>query len=347
MINKHKDLKKIFYDYDRTALTVLSQKYNWPRFRIDQLLEWQEKNIVSVDEMTNISKQIREQLQKEMIWPPLEIVQIETSKKEPVKKYLFKLQDGNLIETVSMHYSYGHSVCLSTQVGCRMGCHFCASAKLGLNRNLTAGEMLAQIALIAHEEKSRISHVVLMGIGEALDNYEESILFLNRLRSKDGITISLRNVTLSTCGLVPQIKKLAHESLPITLAISLHSANQEVRNTLMPIAKHYPIKDIISAADYYFEKTGRRVTYEYTLFKDINDMPEEAEKLANLLKHKNVHVNLIPANEIPDSDWTKLDMKNINQFQEILLKHHINSTIRHSAGQDITAACGQLRRQNA
>ncbi|NLJ94950.1 MAG: 23S rRNA (adenine(2503)-C(2))-methyltransferase RlmN [Clostridiaceae bacterium] len=347
MMHKHKNLRKTFYDFDRESFDQLAEKYKWPSFRVDQLIGWQEKHIQSVDEMTNISIKMREQLKEEMHWPPIKIVQVETSEKEPVKKYLLQLQDGNIIETVSMHYNYGHSICLTMQVGCRMGCHFCASAKLGLNRNLTAGEMLAQIAIIAYAEKSRISHAVLMGIGEGLDNYDETITFLQRLRSDDGISMSLRNVTLSTCGLAPEIKRLAHENLPVTLAISLHSSNQDTRNKLMPIAKHYTIPEIISAGDYYFKVTGRRVTYEYTLFKDVNDHPQEAENLANLLKNKNVHVNLIPANEISGSDWTRPDQKTIDKFQEVLLKNQINSTIRFSAGQDITAACGQLRRQNA
>ncbi len=344
MINK--DLKRIFYDYTREDFDILAEKYHWPKFRVNQLLQWQSKYIQDVDEMTNISKDMRQIIKGEMQWPPLKISKVESSAKEPVKKYLFELQDGNLIETVSMHYEYGHSVCLTTQVGCRMGCHFCASAKLGLNRHLSAGEMMAQIAAIAHAENSRVSHAVLMGIGEALDNYAETIRFLKMLRSEDGITISLRNITLSTCGLVPKIKALANENLPITLAISLHSADQSTRNVLMPISKNYPIPEILDAANYYFKETGRRVTYEYTLFKGVNDQKSHAEALARLLKNSHSHVNLIPANEIPDSDWTRPQQNDIDQFHKILLQNGINATIRYSAGQDITAACGQLRRQH-
>lgn len=338
-------LKKIFYDYNRADFEELAKKYKWPKFRVDQLLGWQEKYVQSVDQLTNISKNMRMKLAEEMHWPPLNIVDIERSKNEPVNKYLFGLQDGNIIETVSMHYDYGHSICLTTQVGCRMGCHFCASAKLGLKRNLSAGEMMAQIAMIADIEQSRISHAVLMGIGEALDNYDETIRFLRMLRAEDGITISLRNITLSTCGLVPKIKELAKEGLPVTLAISLHSPEQETRNVLMPISKHYPIDEIIEAADYYLRETGRRVTYEYTLFKDVNDSKEQAEKLSELLKGKHSHVNLIPANAIPYSPWTRSKAEDIEQFRSILEKNQINVTVRYSAGQDITAACGQLRRQ--
>ncbi len=339
------DLQKIFYDYTREDFEQLAEKFNWPNFRVNQLLDWQEKYIQNVDEMTNISKAMRKTIAQEMYWPPIKVMKTENSLNEPVKKYLFELQDGNLIETVSMHYDYGHSVCLTTQVGCRMGCHFCASAKLGLKRHLSAGEMMAQLAMIAHLEKSRVSHIVLMGIGEALDNYEQTIRFLKMLRAEGGITISLRNVTLSTCGLVPQIKKLAKENLPITLAISLHSADQNVRNSLMPISKTYSIAELILAADEYFKETGRRVTYEYTLFKGINDQKKDAEKLVNLLKSSHAHINLIPANEIPDSAWTRPDQTDIEQFQAILSRSGLNATIRYSAGQDITAACGQLRRQ--
>ncbi|MGI6580008.1 MAG: 23S rRNA (adenine(2503)-C(2))-methyltransferase RlmN [Saccharofermentanales bacterium] len=335
-----------FYDYDYNELIALAGKYNWPKFRIKQLLEWQAKSVQSTSEMTNIPKDMRVLLEQEMIWPALRIVKIERSKIEPVNKYLFELSDGNIIETVSMHYNYGHSVCLTTQVGCKMGCRFCASAKPGFQRNLSAGEMLAQITMIAHTEQSHVSHAVLMGIGEALDNYDQTLKFLKRLRSEYGYTMSMRNITLSTCGLVPQIKQLAHEDLPITLAISLHSADQDTRNLLMPIAEHYPIQEIIEAADYYFAQTGRRVTYEYTLFNKLNDRPVHAEQLSGLLKGKPVHVNLIPANEVPESIWTRPEKGVIEEFLQILRKNKINATIRYSAGQDITAACGQLRRQS-
>ncbi|NLJ70103.1 MAG: 23S rRNA (adenine(2503)-C(2))-methyltransferase RlmN [Clostridiaceae bacterium] len=344
-MNKQSTLK-IFYDYDYEDLIILAEKYNWPKFRVKQLLEWQAKSIQSTSEMTNISKDMRSALEQEMIWPPLKIVKVEHSKAEPVNKYLFELYDGNIIETVSMYYNYGHSVCLTTQVGCKMGCGFCASAKLGFQRNLTAGEMLAQITMIAHTEQSHVSHAVLMGIGEALDNYDHTITFLRRLRSEYGYTMSMRNITLSTCGLVPEIKKLANENLPITLAISLHSADQDTRNILMPIAKHYPIHEIIKAADYYFSKTGRRVTYEYTLFDKINDQPLHAEQLVRLLKGKSIHVNLIPANEVAESIWSRSESSAIEKFLQILRENKINATIRYSAGQDITAACGQLRRQS-
>ncbi|MDI9489930.1 MAG: 23S rRNA (adenine(2503)-C(2))-methyltransferase RlmN [Saccharofermentanales bacterium] len=344
MTNNQK-LKKIFYDFDRADFTEFAAKYNWQKFRVNQLLEWQEKSVQSTAEMTNLSKEMRQILEQEMFWPALKIIKIEHSHLEPVNKYLFELQDGNRIETVSMHYDYGHSVCLTTQVGCKMGCDFCASAKLGFIRNLSAGEMLAQITMISREEKSRVSHAVLMGIGEPLDNYLETVKFLRNLRSEDGYSMSMRNITISTCGLVPQIRKLAEENLPITLAISLHAADQAVREKLMLIAKRYPVQEIIEAADYYFAKTGRRVTYEYTLFDKINDQREHAEQLVELLKGKPVHINLIPANEVPGSIWTRSSTIAIQNFLKILQKNKLNATVRYSAGQDITAACGQLRRQ--
>lgn len=345
-MKNNRKLQKNFYDYNRKDLLELAKKNNWQKFRVDQILEWQSKCIQSTSAMTNISKEMRQILDEEILWPALEIIKIEKSESENVTKYLFGLQDGHMIETVSMRYDYGHSVCLTTQVGCKMACDFCASAKLGFVRNLTSGEMLAQITMIAHEEKSHVSHAVLMGIGEPLDNYHETIEFLHRLRSEDGFSMSMRNITLSTCGLVPQMRQLAEEKLPITLAVSLHSPDQKIRDSLMPIAKHYPIKDILEAADYYFAKTGRRVTYEYTLFKKVNDQIIHAEQLAQLLKGKPIHVNLIPANEVPESAWTRSESQDITKFFDVLRKNNINATIRYSAGQDITAACGQLRRQN-
>ena len=339
--------KKIFYDYDRPALAELAQAYKWPKFRLNQLLDWQAKCAFELDHLTNIPKNMREQLDEAMYWPAIKVSKLESSKVEPVNKYLFALADGNLIETVSMHYSYGHSICLTTQVGCRMNCHFCASAKLGLKRNLSAGEMLAQIAAVARIEQSRVSHLVLMGIGEPLDNYGELIKFLKNLKSDDGIKVSMRNITISTCGLVPAVKKLAGEGLPVTLAISLHAPDQATRNLLMPIAHHYPIDEIIDAADYYQRETGRRVSYEYTLFKGINDSPIQARALAKLLAKRKSHINLIPANKVPDSEWTRPEEPVIKNFQKILLDHGLNATVRYSAGQDITAACGQLRRQNS
>lgn len=339
-------LQKIFYDYDRQDLAELAKSYHWPAFRLDQLLDWQAKAALELDQLSNIPKSMRDQLGEVMSWPAIRPVKVEKSQAEPVNKYLFALSDGNLIETVSMHYSYGHSICLTSQVGCRMGCHFCASAALGLKRNLSSGEMLAQIAAVSRLEQSRVSHLVLMGIGEPLDNYKELVQFLQRLRSDDGLKISMRNITISTCGLVPAIKELAGENLPVTLAISLHAPDQATRNLLMPIARHYPIAEIIEAADYYQARTGRRVSYEYTLFAGLNDRPDQAKALAKLLAKHKVHINLIPANKVPGSPWTRPQEATIKNFQKILQDHGLNATIRYSAGQDITAACGQLRRQN-
>ena len=260
------------------------------------------------------------------------------------RKYLFRLEDGNVIESVWMQYHHGNSVCISSQVGCRMGCRFCASTLDGLERNLTTAEMLDQIYRIQTLTGERVSNIVIMGSGEPLDNYDNVIRFLRMISDENGLNISQRNITLSTCGIVPNILRLAEENIQITLALSLHAPNDEVRKTLMPIANRYSLKEILPACQTYFEKTGRRLTFEYSLVSGVNDNLDEAKALTSLLKNMHGHVNLIPVNPIKERDYRQSDRKAIEAFKSYLEKNGINVTVRREMGRDINGACGQLRK---
>ena len=260
------------------------------------------------------------------------------------RKYLFRLEDGNVIESVWMQYHHGNSVCISSQVGCRMGCRFCASTLDGLERNLTTAEMLDQIYRIQTLTGERVSNIVIMGSGEPLDNYDNVIRFLRMISDENGLNISQRNITLSTCGIVPNILRLAEENIQITLALSLHAPNDEVRKTLMPIANRYSLQDILPACQTYFEKTGRRLTFEYSLVSGVNDNLDEAKALTSLLKNMHGHVNLIPVNPIKERDYRQSDRKAIEAFKSYLEKNGINVTVRREMGRDINGACGQLRK---
>ena len=337
------DLQRNFYDLSVADWQEWCEANHLPSFRATQLFEWQTKGIDSVDEMTNIGKSLRAKIADEFYIPGVEYREAFHSRDGSVK-YLFRLQDGNLIETVFMPSAGGYTLCLSSQIGCRMGCAFCASAPLGLARNLSAGEMIAQVTKVQRYQDKRISNIVIMGIGEPLDNYDEIVRFLRRVNSPDGLNISMRHITLSTCGLVPEIARLAEEDMPITLSISLHGPDQKVRERLMPIARRYHFDDVIQAAKDYFDKTGRRVTYEYALFAGINDSVKQAEELALALKGQNAHVNLIPANPVPGTPFKRSPEEQVNRFRDALAKHHINATVRVSMGEDIAAACGQLRK---
>mgnify|MGYP001091971078 CR=1 FL=1 len=273
-----------------------------------------------------------------------EAVEVRVSRFDGTRKYLFRLADGNVIESVWMQYHHGSSVCISSQVGCRMGCRFCASTLEGLERNLTAAEMLEQIYRIQALTGERISHIVVMGSGEPFDNYEALLRFLRMISDERGLHISLRNITVSTCGMVPGIRRFAEEGLPVTLALSLHAPNDEVRQKLMPIARSYPLSAVLDACREYFEKTGRRLTFEYSLVKGVNDNPKEARALAALLKGMHGHVNLIPVNPVKERACARPDKKAIQEFRVILEKAGIAVTIRREMGRDIQGACGQLRR---
>ena len=274
----------------------------------------------------------------------LELVQRLVSKIDGTEKYLFKLWDGNVIESVLMRYKHGNSVCISTQVGCRMGCRFCASTIDGRARDLTSSEMLKEVYTIQNISGERVSNIVLMGSGEPMDNFRNVVDFVKQVSSENDLHISQRNITISTCGLVEKIRELADMKLGITLAISLHASDDKIRRELMPIANKYSIAEILDACRYYFEKTGRRVSFEYSLVASVNDTIEEADNLASLLKGMNCHVNLIPVNPIKERDYKRSDKKAVEAFRKHLEKKGINATVRREMGSDIQGACGQLRK---
>lgn len=314
-------------------------------FRAKQIYQWlHQKLAADFDEMTNLSKDLREKLKKNFVLTTLQMVDVRISKIDGTRKYLFRLADGNVIESVWMQYHHGNSVCISSQVGCRMGCRFCASTLDGLARNLTASEMLDQIYRIQVHTGERVSNIVIMGSGEPMDNYDNVIRFLHMISDEKGLNISQRNITVSTCGIVPRIEQLTQENLQITLALSLHAPNDEVREGLMPIAKSYKLKDVLAACRGYFEKTGRRLTFEYSLVQGVNDNLEEARQLTALLKDMHGHVNLIPVNPIKERDYVQSGQKAIQDFKNYLERHGIAVTVRREMGRDINGACGQLRR---
>lgn len=314
-------------------------------FRAKQIYEWlHQKQAESFDEMSNLSAALREKLKERCVLTTLKMLEVQTSKIDGTQKYLFALPDGNVVESVLMKYKHGNSVCISSQVGCKMGCRFCASTIGGWTRNLLPSEMLEQIYRIQKLSGERVSNVVVMGTGEPLDNYDNLLQFIRLLTDENGLHISQRNVTVSTCGIVPKMYELAEENLQITLAISLHASNQAKRAELMPIANKYSINEVLEACRNYFEKTGRRLTFEYSLVGGKNDTKEDAEELAYLIKGLNCHVNLIPVNPIKERDYVQSDKKVIENFKNKLEKYQINVTIRREMGRDIDGACGQLRK---
>ena len=337
-----KDIASLNYDELLLEMEALGEK----SFRGKQIYSWlHEKLVENFSEMTNLSKSLREKLESQYEIRKVEMIARQISKVDPTEKFLFELSDGNMIESVLMKYNYGNSVCISSQVGCRMGCRFCASTLDGLERNLTPSEMLGQIYRIQKLTGERVSNVVVMGTGEPLDNYDNFLKFIHMLSDSHGLNISQRNITASTCGIVPNIKKLAEEGLQITLALSLHGSNQDKRKKLMPIAYKYAIPEVLEACDYYFQKTGRRPTFEYSLVKGVNDTDEDAKELIFILKKRNCHLNLIPVNPIKERDFERPDRKNALEFKNKLEKNGINVTIRRERGSDIDGACGQLRRR--
>ena len=299
------DIKSLYFNELESFVTnELSQ----PRFRAAQLFSWMhEKKAAGFEEMTNLPASLREKLPQLCDYTSLRIHTVQTSAKDGTKKYAFVLADGNIIESVYMRYTHGNSVCISSQVGCRMGCRFCASTIDGLVRNLMASEMLEQIYEIERDTATRVSNVVIMGSGEPLDNYDNVVRFIRLLTDERGADMSQRNITLSTCGLVPRIRDLAGEDLSITLAISLHAPTDELRRQTMPIANSYSISEIMDACEYYFDKTGRRISFEYSVIKDLNDSRETIEQLASLLHGRNCHVNLISVNPIKERDYRAVD----------------------------------------
>ena len=323
------------------TVNVLGEK----KFRAKQMYEWMHVKMVdSADEMTNLSAKFRAQLKEKTEIAHLTIVKRLISKIDGTRKYLFQLPDGNVIESVWMQYKHGNSVCISSQVGCRMGCRFCASTLGGLAENLTAAQMLEEIYEIQKDTGERVSNIVIMGSGEPLDNYDAVVRFLRLVSSEQGINISQRSITLSTCGIVPKIYDLAEENLQITLAISLHASNDERRRELMPIANKYSIDEILKACRYYYSKNNRRLTFEYSLVGGVNDSEAESIRLAKLLEGLNCHINLIPVNPVKERDYVQSDTVSVMNFKNNLEKCGRNVTIRREMGRDIQAACGQLRK---
>ena len=335
------DLKSLTMEEWKSVLLQWGEK----SFRAEQIFSWLHgKRVKSVDEMTNISKSLREKMRTEGSMTELREADRLESELDGTCKFLFELEDSQVIESVLMKYHHGNSVCISSQVGCRMGCKFCASTLGGLVRNLKASEMLEQIYEIERITGENVSNVVVMGTGEPMDNYENLIKFIRILSAKEGKNISVRNITVSTCGVVEGMLRLAEENLPLTLALSLHAPNDEVRKQLLPVANKYKLEDVLAACDTYYEKTSRRITYEYSMVQGVNDSVECAKELAEKLRGKNCHVNLIPVNPIKERTFLKSRTEAIQNFKNILEKNRINVTIRREMGSDIDAACGQLRR---
>ena len=327
-------------------LAAWCKEQGLPAFRAKQIFRWMHQG-ADFDGMTNLPLSLRERLGQIAVAQPVRILESRRSKLDDTVKFLFGLRDGNCVEGVLMHYHHGYTLCVSTQVGCRMGCAFCASTLEGCVRDLTAGEMLGQIfcanGFLGGED--RVHNVVLMGSGEPLDNYEQVTRFLRLLREPEGVQIGLRNVSLSTCGLVPKMMRFAEEDLPVTLSVSLHAPNDEIRRQTMPIARTYPMEELLKACRHYVEKTGRRVIFEYALVGGLNSEEKHAVELASRLRGLQCHVNLIPLNSVPERGLRGVDEPTVRRFLEALERLHISATRRREMGDDIEGACGQLRRR--
>lgn len=331
-------------DYTLEDLQNWMKENNEAKFRAKQVYDWIYKNIWNFDDMKNIPGSLKEKLKNNFVISIPKVVAKRQSEKDGTVKNLLEMSDGNVIECVIMRNKYGNSICVSTQVGCRMGCKFCASTIGGRIRNLTAGEILSEVLVSQKLIGERISNIVLMGSGEPFDNYDNVLKFLELVNSENGLNIGQRHITLSTCGIVPKIYELADKEMQITLAISLHSTTDEKRKSIMPIANKYSIDEILKACDYYVEKTKRRMTFEYSLVNGVNDSEKDAHELADLLKGRLCHVNLIPINEIKENNFKKSQKINIERFEKVLQNYGIEVTVRREMGSDIDAACGQLRR---
>ena len=340
IIEEKTDIKSLPLAQLTEVLETMGEK----KFRAKQMYQWMHVRLAgSFEEMTDLSKALREKCEQSFTYTSLEVVQVQESKIDGTRKYLFGLSDGNVVESVWMKYKHGNSVCISSQVGCRMGCRFCASTLDGLERNLAPAEMLDQIYSIQKLTGERVSNVVVMGTGEPMDNYENLLTFIGMLTDENGLNISQRNVTVSTCGIVPRMRQLAERKLQITLALSLHATTDEKRRKLMPIANRYSIAELMEACAYYFEQTGRRITFEYSLVGGVNDTDEDAAELTALARPLCCHVNLIPVNPIKERDYVQSTGARIQAFKNKLEKNKINVTIRREMGRDIDGACGQLR----
>ena len=326
-------------------LTDWCREQGQPAFRGKQLFQWFARGLSSVEEMTDLPKAFREIIAREGALSPPKAQRKQVDGQDGTIKYLWRLADGNCIETVLMRYRHGNSVCISSQVGCAMGCAFCASTLGGRVRNLTAAEMLDQVIFTQKDAGVTISNIVLMGIGEPLDNYDNVLRFLTLVNSPEGLNIGMRHISLSTCGLIPGIRRLAQEGLQLTLSVSLHAPDDETRTALMPVNRAYPVKELLRACQDYFETTGRRISYEYALIDGVNDTPRHAQLLAERLAGKAAHVNLIPLNDVAESSLRP--SRRVPAFQRQLTQRGINATIRRRLGSEIDASCGQLRRKAA
>ena len=337
----NKNLKSMTLPEIAGVLKELGQ----PAFRAKQVFSWLHKGVRSFDEMTNLPQKLRQDLAKEYPICPPEVVRKQESQKDGTIKYLWKLSDGNCVETVLMRYHYGNTVCISTEVGCRMGCAFCASTLGGLVRRLEPFEMVDQVLFTQVDSGLPISHIVLMGIGEPLDNYDNVLRFLELINHADGMNISMRHISLSTCGLVPRIRQLAEKKLQLTLSVSLHAPTDEIRNTIMPVNKAYSTEELLEACRDYYAETGRRISFEYAMIDGVNDTPQHARTLLRRLKGLPAHMNLIPLNHVEESPLKPSSHKAVMEFQKILEDGGVPATVRRTLGGDIDASCGQLRRK--
>jgi len=328
-----------------SEMTAALKEMGEPAFRAKQIYSWLHKGASSYDDMTNISKALRQRLEETYPFTVPKIVRKQESHKDGTIKYLWQLSDGNCVETVLMRYHYGNTVCISTEVGCRMGCAFCASTIGGLVRRLEPQEMLDEVLFTQIDSGLPISHIVLMGIGEPLDNFDNVMRFLELVNSPEGMNISMRHISLSTCGLIPMIDKLAEKKLQISLAISLHGPNNEIRSKTMPVNRAYPIEELIEACRRYYAATSRRIHFEYAMIDGVNDRQSDARQLLKLLKGLPAHINMIPLNHVEESPLKPSSKAAVAAFQKILEEGGISATVRRTLGGDIDASCGQLRRK--
>lgn len=335
------DLKDLEYD----ELCRFIESLGEAKFRAKQVFSWLLKGITDFSEMTDISKELRKKLAEKSYISTLKIRKKLISKIDNTTKYLFELEDGNCIESVAMYYNHGISICISSQVGCRMGCRFCASTIGGKVRDLTSAEILNQVIFAQKDLGERISNIVMMGIGEPLDNFENTVKFLHNVNNPSGLNIGYRHIALSTCGVVPKIYELAKLNLPITLSVSLHAPNDAQRDRLMPINHKYKIDELIKACKDYIKATSRRISFEYSLILGVNDSLDDADELSHLVSGMLCHINLIPVNSIEERDFVSGDKRRIYAFCERLVKNGINATVRRELGSDINASCGQLRKR--
>lgn len=338
--------KKSIYSLDIQDWQLWLQEHKQPKFRANQIFDWLfKKRVTSIDEMSNLPKDLKGLMQESF-----DVTTLKERKKQVASdgttKFLFELSDGDLIETVLMRHKYGCSVCVTTQVGCRIGCKFCASTLSGLKRNLQAGEIVAQVLRVQQyldESQDRVSHIVVMGIGEPFENYDNLTKFIEIINNEKGLNIGSRHITVSTSGIVPKIYNFADEHPQVSFAVSLHAPNDELRTQLMPINRAYPLEKLIDAVKYYIKQTNRRITFEYGLIKNVNDTVECANQLADLIGKLNCHVNLIPVNYVPERGFDRTPTEHIEKFEQTLKKRGVNVTVRRELGSDIDAACGQLR----